>query len=95
MAAEIIKFITVDWILPHGPMRILVTDQESGIMGEEPAQWLARWQIQIKTKESGSHAQIVERHHELLRQLLHRVMTQSKEGKIKIPFDQFVAKCFI
>eukprot|EP00973_Karenia_brevis_P089212 12371925-Karenia_brevis.AAC.1 len=64
-AAEIIKCITVDWIRPHGLMRILVSDQESGIMGEESAQWLDRCQIQSKIKEPGSHAQIVERHHEL------------------------------
>eukprot|EP00973_Karenia_brevis_P024224 3345145-Karenia_brevis.AAC.1 len=64
-------------------------------MGEESAQWLDRWQIQIKTKEPGSHAQIVERHHELLRHLLHRVMTQVKEEKIKIPLGQVVAECFI
>eukprot|EP00973_Karenia_brevis_P024040 3316531-Karenia_brevis.AAC.1 len=57
-AADIIKCITVDWIRPHGPMRILVSDQEWGIMGEESAQWLDRSQIQIKTKEPGSHAQI-------------------------------------
>eukprot|EP00973_Karenia_brevis_P039799 5493229-Karenia_brevis.AAC.1 len=57
-AAEIITCITVDWIRPQGPMRILCSDQESGSMGEESAQWLDRWQIQIKTKEPGSHAQL-------------------------------------
>eukprot|EP00973_Karenia_brevis_P025148 3468593-Karenia_brevis.AAC.1 len=76
-------------------MQILVSDQESGIMGEESAQWLDRWQIQIKTTQPGLHAQIVERHHELLRQLLHRVTTQLKEEKIKMPLDQVVAECFI
>eukprot|EP00973_Karenia_brevis_P043287 5998794-Karenia_brevis.AAC.1 len=37
----------------------------------------------------------MERHHELLRQLLHRVMTQLKEEKIRIPLDPVVAESLI
>ena len=50
-AITIITSVTLNWIRPHSPMRLLIADRESGLVGEEAAQWLDRWQIQIKTKE--------------------------------------------
>ena len=94
-AITIIGAITHHWVRPYGPMRLLVTDQESGLTGEEAAQWLDRWSIQIKTREPGAHAQLVERHHELLRQLVHRVQVQLREERIKMPFEIIAAECFL
>ena len=47
-AVKIIEAITEHWIRPYGPMKLLITDQEDGLTGEEAAQWLDRWSIQIK-----------------------------------------------
>ena len=38
--ASIIAAITVDWLRPLGPMRVLVADQEGGLMSDEAAQWM-------------------------------------------------------
>jgi len=76
-------------------MAVLVTDQERGLASEEAAQWLDRWGIQLKTKEPGAHAQIVERHHELLRKLVQRVKAQLREEGITMPIEIVVAECFI
>ena len=67
--------LTTYWLRPYGPMRLFIADQEAGLSGEEAAQWLDRWSIQLKSKEPGSHAQMVERHHELFRKLVRRVKT--------------------
>ena len=41
-ATAIIKCITSDWFRPLGPMKLLITDQEGTLMGEECSQWLDR-----------------------------------------------------
>ena len=64
-------------------------------MSEECSQWLDRWSVQLKTKEPGSHAQVVERHHELFRQIYHRTKTQLKEEKIVLDKEILVAECFL
>ena len=42
-------------------------------MSDEAAQWMDRWQIQIRSKQPGAHAQMVERHHDIFRRLLLKV----------------------
>jgi len=41
-------------------MKLLSTDQEADLSGEEGAQWSNRWSIQVRTREPGSQAQVVE-----------------------------------
>jgi hypothetical protein len=48
-AIKIIESLTKTWLRPYGPMKVLTTDQEAGLTGEEAAQWCDRWAIQIKT----------------------------------------------
>eukprot|EP00972_Heterocapsa_arctica_P075336 11114291-Heterocapsa_arctica.AAC.1 len=79
------------WLRPHGPMRILVSDQERGITGDEAAQWLDRWQIQMREKEPGTHAYMVERHHDIFRQMLSRVEAQMSQAGIAVPLEMIVA----
>ena len=92
-AEEIIANITMHWIRQHGPMKVLVADQERGLMSDEAAQWLDRWQIELKTKVPGAHAQIVERHHDILRQLILRVEMALAEQGIAITTEVLVAEC--
>jgi hypothetical protein len=74
-------------------MRVLVTDQETGLMGEEAAQWMDRWNIQARTKEPNAHAQIVERHHDILRKLILRVEQQLSHEGINVPISTVIAEC--
>ena len=92
-AVDIIQSITHNWIRLYGPMRLLVSDQESGIMGDACNLWLDRQQIQVKTKEPGTHAHIVERHHDLLRRVLHTTEAQLAEEGVDMPFEVTLAEC--
>ena len=76
-------------------MKLLVTDNEAGLAGEEAAQWLDRWNIQIKAMEKGAHAQMVERHHDILRKLIHRVSSQLDHEGISVPMEIIVAESSI
>ena len=68
-----IQAITSDWIRHRGGIRVLVADGEMGLASVEVAQWLDRWQVSLKTTAPDKHAQMVERYHELFRQMLHHV----------------------
>ena len=92
---ESIKAITMCWIWPHEPMQLLVTDQEFGLTGEAAAQWLDRWSIQLKTKEPGAHAQLVERYHDLLCKLALKVRVQFDEKRMEISLEMTVAESLI
>lgn len=76
-------------------MKLLVTDSESSSFSEEMGTFLSKHGIQAKPKPTGAHANIVERHHEILRQFVHRVQAQLREESIKMPLDFIVAECFI
>ena len=92
-STDIVQAITLDWVRPYGPMRLLVADQEGGLLADESAVWLDRWQIQLRTKEPGTHAQLVERHHDMFRRLLLRVESQIDEDGLAIPLPIIVAEC--
>ena len=92
---ESIKAITMFWIWPHEPMQLLVTNQESGSTGESATQCLDRWSIQLKTKETGAHVQLVERHYDLLRKLVPKVRAQFAEERAEISLEMIVAERLI
>ena len=94
-ANSLIEAITRDWLRPYSAPRVLIADGETGLTTEHASQWLDRWQIQLKTKAPGEHAQMVERHHELLRRLLRKVEAQLTEEGLVVPMDVIVAECFL
>ena len=87
--------VTTDWHRPFFAVRVLIADGESGFTTEEVSQWFDRWQIQLKTKAPDEHAQMVERHHELLRRLILKVETQLDQEGASVPLDVIVAECFL
>ena len=58
-------------------------------------QFLDRCGTQLKLKAPGEHAQMVERHHELLRQTLHKLEEQLKEEGIAVPFSVVVNEAIL
>ena len=77
---------------PHGHVRLLICDSEGALTGDEFALWCCHHSIQVRRKEEGIHAQMVERHHELLRQLLHRLEAQRQEGGLAPEFEDILAE---
>ena len=83
------------WIRLFGPMKVLVADGETGLCSEEVAQFLDRVLVQLKIKAPGEHAQMGERHHELLRRLLLRVESQLRAEGLNVPVEVIVAECIL
>ena len=52
------------WFAVHGAPKLLITDQEMGLAGAKGTDFLARNAVQLKLKAKGTHASIVERHHD-------------------------------
>ena len=89
-APSLITALSQDWIRPFGGMKLLIADGEKGLDSEQLGQFLDHTGVQFKAKAPGEHAQMVERHHELLRQTLHRLEEQLKEEGIELPFEVVV-----
>jgi hypothetical protein len=76
--SDVLPAITATWLRIFGAMDVLVSDQEGALASEEGAVWCERWGISLRLKPKGSHAQLVERHHEVLRQIIHRVRAEAR-----------------
>ena len=63
------------------------------MMSDEFAQWRDWKQIQMRTKEVGTHANMVERHHDLLRRILHVTETQLTEEGMAPEFETVLCEC--
>jgi hypothetical protein len=46
----------------------------------------------LKLKGKGQHATLVERHHEILRQLLHRMRVQARSERLLVDFSDILAE---
>ena len=92
---SLIRAITNDWLRHFDAPDLIVADGEKGLVSEETAQWLDRHNSQLKPKAPNEHAQMVERHHELLRRILLRVEAQLSEEGIHVPLDVILAECFL
>ena len=100
-APDIVNTITRQWLQHYGPMRYLISDGESGLSSDVAATWADRHCIQLRQKPSGAHAQMVERHHDIFRQLAHRTDAQLKTEGIVIEKEdlyaevEFVKNCLV
>ena len=94
-AEDLIASIMTNWIRYFGPMKVLVADGEKGLASEEVAQLLDRVLVQLKTKAPGEHAQMVERHHELLRRIILRVESQLRAEGLIVPMEVILAESIL
>ena len=91
--ADILSGLLHGWFAIFGPPGVIVSDREGSLMSEEAAIFLERHGTSLRPKPKGSHAQIVERHHEILRQVFHRVKSQSLEEGLVISDEDLLAEC--
>ena len=80
------------WVRTFGPMETLVSDQEAGLKGDYCATTLSRWGTQRLLLPEGRHAEIVERHHAVLRSTYHKIRDQANEDGIKVIADVMLAE---
>jgi len=74
----VLHAISKIWIKLFGPMKILKTDQEGAIAHEAGAIFCEHHGIHRVLLAVGQHASHVERHHEILRQLINKIHAQSQ-----------------
>jgi hypothetical protein len=83
-AENILRCITDRWIRIFGPMTTLMSDQEGGLVSEQASIWAERHSIALRFKPKGSHAAIVERHHQTIRDLYHKLSTQAQHERLTV-----------
>ena len=88
----ILSAITLAWIKLYGPMQTLVSDQEGALASEEGAVWAERWKINLLLKAKSQHAQVVERHHAILRDHLHKILAQLRSEKLLVSFQDVLSE---
>jgi hypothetical protein len=91
-SGTIIHALTVCWFRVFGAPDLIVSDQEGGLCSEEASIWSERWGTQFRFKPKGSHASIVERHHAVLRDLIHKVGEECRRSLLDVPFTEIVAE---
>ena len=84
---DILRFIVDRWLRIYGPMGTLLSDQEGGIASEQAAIWAERNNITLRLRPKGAHATIIERHHAMVRDIIHKIGTQAELERLDIPFN--------
>ena len=88
----IIDAVTNTWFKHFGPPQLIVSDQEGGLISEDAAIWAERWGTSFRFKPKGSHATVVERHHEILRSQIHKLLAQAKLEKLTISPSNMISE---
>jgi hypothetical protein len=80
------------WLRLYGPPGVIISDKEGSLFSEQCSIWAERWGTSMRYKARGSHAFIVERHNELLRQQIHGTQEQLNLEGITVPFADVVGE---
>ena len=83
------------WVKIFGVPKLIVSDSEGALGSEEAAIWAERLGTSFKLLPRGSHANIVERHHETLRQLIHRIQAQLRNEGITVSIHDVVSEAIM
>ena len=89
---EITKHMQTKWFGLFGPPTLIVCDQEGGLTTEGVGAWLERRGVALKLRAPGQHAQMVERHHEVLRQQLHKLEAQATDDGLRVGFEEVLSE---
>ena len=90
--STILSFITNRWLRTFGPITTIISDQEGAVYSEEGAIWAEKKSIQLRPKPKGAHAAIVERHHQMIRELMHRLLHQARAENLAIDFSDALSE---
>ena len=90
--STVLSAIVDMWFRIWGPPKLLISDGEGALDSEEGGVFCERWGCQRKLKAPGQHAHMIERHHELLRQQVHRVGDQAQKEGLHLKFGDILAE---
>ena len=82
-AEEILHCLQTGWFQLFGPPQTLISDQEGGLTGPESAAWLEQRNVVLKVRAKNQHADMVERHHEILRRQIHLINTNAEQEGLR------------
>ena len=88
----ILTAITQCWFRLFGSPNEIVTDQEGAMTSEAAVAWSEHWHCALKFVPKGSHAHTVERHHEILRDCLHKIEDQCKTEGIAVNKEHILSE---
>lgn len=91
-ASTMTRCITEIWIRYFGAMQTLMSDHEGALTSDEGALWAEKWSINMRLTPKGSHAWLIERHHQALRDMLHKIESQALAESLGIDDDIIVAE---
>ena len=83
------------WFKFYGFPRTLETDQESGLLSIRAKEWCQNRNINLKERPKHGHAQLVERHHRVLRETYLKIMWQCEQEGIPITMKEALAEAVI
>ena len=70
----------------------MIVDQEGGLGSDEAGLFLERHDVQRRAKATDMHASMVERHHQLVRNLLNLIQDQCAEEGIPASKEDILAE---
>ena len=80
------------WFKHFGPPRVLIVDQEGGLTGPSAAAWLEAREVELKPRAKGLHADIVERHHAILRRQCHLLDSNATSKGLNASFSAIMSE---
>ena len=86
-----IKVLTNIWFRPFGAPKVLEHDEEGAFTSALVTKWLSDVQVTLVLKPKNTHTWMVERHHDILRQLYVRIRYQAQEEGIQYDDDDILA----
>ena len=67
------------WFRAYGYPRVIETDQESGLLSTRAKEWCQNRNIELRERPKNAHAQMVERHHRVLRETYMKIKYQCEQ----------------
>ena len=89
---DILPAIINQWFRIWGPPETITADHEGALCSEEASIAFERWGVSFKPKPVGSHAYIVERHHELLRSQYLHIQAQCTAEQLQVTDEEVLSE---
>ena len=88
----LLEALQKSWFKHFGPPRGLVVDQEGGLTGPEAAAWFEAREVALEPRAKGLHADVVERHHEILRRQIHLLDSNATVEGLRASFSAVLSE---